>query len=220
MTRDAHGPIRLVAGVDLSYTRLAQGEYATGVIVLLDYPSLTPIEVRVGYAKPPIPYIPGLLAFREAPAAYAAYTRLEHKPDLLVVDGHGRSHPRRAGIATHLGVALDTPSIGVAKKRLTGEPCPYNNLPALCISGEPVAILHRVSQKRSIYVSVGHRVSLQTAYTLVKRMIRHRRSLPEPTYIADRLTKLAKKQQECQPPNPRLEACEAVLLEEARRLAR
>ena len=189
------------------------------MLIVLRYPSLTPLEVRVGYAQPPIPYIPGLLAFREAPAAYAAYTRLEHRPHLLVVDGHGRSHPRKAGIATHLGVALDTPSIGVAKKRLAGEPCSYNQLPALCIDGEPVAIIHNVTQKRSIYISVGHRVSLSTAYTLIRRMLKPRRTLPQPTYIADKLTKTAKRLDICKPPEPRLEECEETLLAEAKKLA-
>ena len=187
--------------------------------MVLEYPSLRPHRVAIGYAEPPIPYIPGLLAFREAPAAYAAYKRLDEKPDLLIVDGHGRSHPRKAGIATHLGVALDTPSIGVAKKRLTGEPCSYNNLPALCLDGEPVAIIHQVTAKRRIYISVGHRLSLTTAYTLVKRMLKPRRTLPQPTYIADRLTKQAKRLDPCKPPEPDTRRCEELLLEEAKKLA-
>ncbi len=205
--------------MDLSYLRLTTSEYSIAVITVLEYPSLRPVRVTVGYAEPPIPYIPGLLAFREAPAAYTAYQRLGEKPDLLIVDGHGRSHPRKAGIATHLGVALDTPSIGVAKKRLTGDPCTYNNLPALCLDDEPVAIIHQVTAKRRIYISVGHRVSLTTAYTLVKRMLKPRRTLPQPTYIADKLTKRAKQVDACKPPEPDIEKCETILLEEAERLA-
>ncbi len=187
------------------------------MVLTLTYPELRPREVRVYTLKPPLPYIPGLLAFREAPAIYGAYLRLTEKPDLILVDGHGRSHPRKAGIATHIGVALDTPSIGVAKKRLTGEPCTYDGLEALCIGDEPVAILHHVTAKRSIYISTGHRVSLKTAYELVKRMLRPRRTLPQPTYIADKLTKEAKKIPACT--RGELEECENTLQALAVKLA-
>ena len=199
-----------MAGADLSYSRLPGGEeLSIGVIVTLTYPELRPREVRVYTLRPPLPYIPGLLAFREAPAIYGAYLRLGEKPDLILVDGHGRSHPRKAGIATHIGVALDTPTIGVAKKRLAGEPCRHEGLEALCIGGEPVAIIHHVTPKRAIYVSTGHRVSLRTAYELVKRMLKPRRILPQPTYIADKLTKEAKRIPACH--HGELDECEEKL---------
>jgi len=205
--------IRYVAGVDLAYLR--GNDEGLAVIIILDYPSLTPLEARFAKGRVKVPYIPGLLAFREAPLAYTAFTRLSIRPDLIIVDGHGRAHPRKAGIATHIGVALDTPSIGVAKKRLAGVECKYGIREALCIGNEVVAVIleHR---RRRLYVSPGHRVSLKTAYELVRNMLKPRATLPLPTYIADKLSKIAKTVPACLQND--IQHCEEKLLEEAKRI--
>ncbi len=186
--------INIVAGADISYIR--GGSEGIAIVVNFEYPSLRPLELRFHRGFVHFPYIPGLLAFREAPLIYTALTKLSRKPDLLVIDGHGRAHPRKAGIATHIGVALDTPSIGVAKKKLAGKDCIYNNLQALCLDSEPVAVILR-HKSRVLYVSPGHRVSLLTVYSLIKRMLKPQYTLPTPTHIADKLTKAAKKLTPC-----------------------
>ncbi len=214
--RDAYTSIRRVAGIDVAYTRLPGAEIGIAVVTLHDYPSLRLLDLQVSIGEAPIPYIPGLLAFREVPLAYEAVTRLNPQPDLLVVDGHGYAHPRRAGIATHLGVVLDKPSIGVAKKRLTGVECEHHGLPALCSEkGEVLALIHQHGRTR-LYISVGHRLSLQSAYRLIKTMLRGRARLPIPTYTADKLSKVAKKLPECKRPDAH-EDCRKTLLEEAKR---
>ncbi|AEM38075.1 Deoxyribonuclease V [Pyrolobus fumarii 1A] len=214
LTHDDFDKIEYIGGVDLAYLP-GHREIGIAVIVVFTYPSLRVKEVRVAIGHPPVPYIPGLLAFREAPLAYVAYSRLETKPNIIIVDGHGRAHPRKAGIATHIGVALDTPSIGVAKKRLAGQHCKYHNMDALCIGDETVAlILHH--RGKSLYVSPGHRISLMTAFSIVKRLLRGRATLPIPTYIADKLSKKAKKLRECY--TGYVDECENQLNFEAQRL--
>ncbi|NOZ89081.1 MAG: endonuclease V, partial [Crenarchaeota archaeon] len=109
---------RLVAGLDAAYSRRYSA--AVGVAAVLDYGSLTLRGYGAALGEPPLPYIPGLLAFREAPVLYTALRAAPGAPELLVVDGHGLGHPRLAGIASHIGLALGLPSIGVAKRRLYG----------------------------------------------------------------------------------------------------
>jgi deoxyribonuclease V len=132
-----------------------------------------------------LPYIPGLLAFREAPAVLAALARLAAPPDLLFVDGQGIAHPRRCGIACHLGVTLDLPSIGVAKSRLVGAALALDAAPGAAVPvtdrGEVVgALLRSRARANPLHVSIGHRVSLEGALALVRAAGRGYR-LPEPT---------------------------------------
>src|SRR3990170_2505903 len=114
--------VRTVAGCDLAFLgRGRRGDTARAAVVLLSYPDLQPVEQQVVEAPVTFPYVPGLLAFREVPALLQAFEKLERTPDLLLADGQGFAHPRRFGIACHLGLLLDLPAIGVAKSRLTGE---------------------------------------------------------------------------------------------------
>lgn len=182
-----------IAGVDVAYGRRGRSAVARAAAVLLDAATLTPVAESVVDVPTTFPYVPGLLSFREAPAAIAAIAALPRPPDLLLCDGQGIAHPRRCGFASHLGLALDLPSIGVAKSRLTGthdappaEPGRWTPL----VDGDEVigACLRTRPGVRPLYVSTGHRVSLPTALRLVIRCLRGRQ-LPEPTRLADRLSR-------------------------------
>jgi deoxyribonuclease V len=184
--------VRLVAGCDLAFVgRGRRGDTAVAAVVLLAYPDLTAVERHVIEAPVTFPYVPGLLAFRELPALLGAFERLERAPDLVVVDGQGYAHPRRFGIACHLGLLLDLPTIGCAKSRLIGE----HDEPAveagssaeLRHDGELVGYVVRTRERgRPLYVSPGHRVGFAAAARWVLRLSRGYR-LPEPTRLADRL---------------------------------
>ena len=189
---DDFGPIRTVAGVDLAYPRTATG-VVTGraAVVVLAFPGLEVVEEHVITRPVTFPYIPGLLSFREAPIALAVLQQLRVQPDVLLVDGHGIAHPRRFGIASHLGILLDLPTIGCAKSILIGQAVepgerPGDSTPLL--HGEEVigTALRTRTRSRPLYVSPGHRISVETAASLVMRCTRGYR-LPEPTRLADRL---------------------------------
>ncbi len=118
--KDRLGPVRLVAGVDVAYDRRGRSSIARAAVVVLSFPDLAFVEQAAIEVAVDFPYVPGLLTFREAPAAIAALDRLTHRPDVLLCDGQGLAHPRRLGFAAHLGLFLDTPSVGVAKSVLVG----------------------------------------------------------------------------------------------------
>lgn len=180
-------PPALIAGADVGFEQ--GGEVTRAAIVLLEYPSLICVEYQIARIKTLIPYIPGFLSFREVPALQAAWNTLSQKPDLVMVDGQGISHPRRLGVASHFGLLMDVPTIGIAKKRLCGH---YQDLPEevgsqqpLMDKGEQLGWVWR-SKKRCnpLFISPGHRVSLDSALLWVERCMAGYR-LPEPTRWAD-----------------------------------
>jgi deoxyribonuclease V len=182
-----HFPPDLIAGADVGFEQ--GGEVTRAAIVLLEYPSLKCVEYQIARIKTLMPYIPGFLSFRELPALQAAWETLSQKPDLVMVDGQGISHPRRLGIASHFGVQVGVPTIGVAKKRLCGH---YQDLPEevgsqqpLIDKGEQLGWAWR-SKKRCnpLFIAPGHRVSLDSALLWVQRCMAGYR-LPEPTRWAD-----------------------------------
>lgn len=184
------GEPRFIAGVDVSVSR-EQG-LATGAVVVLEYPALAPVEVRAIGGELSFPYVPGLLSFREARHILAACEMLETKPDLVIVDGQGIAHPRRIGLASHLGLFLDTPTIGCAKSRLCGrhdepgaEPGSVADLvDGIVDGGETVgAVLRTRAGVKPVYVSVGHKIDLAQAVRWVLECCRGYR-LPEPTRLA------------------------------------
>jgi deoxyribonuclease V len=185
--------IRTVAGLDVSYVR-REGETVEGraAIVVLSFPDLEIIEQATAVTEVTFPYVPGLLSFREAPVLLAAWKRLETHPDVLVFDGQGYAHPRRFGLACHLGLYLDRPAIGCAKSRLIGtyaEPDPNqgDSVPLLD-NGEVIGMVVRTKAKtKPVFISVGYRVDLPTAVAVVLSCTRGYR-LPEPTRLADQLT--------------------------------
>lgn len=180
------GPVAAVVGVDVHF--LDGGRKARGAAVALSYPGLDLLEVAIAEEEVRFPYIPGLLAFREAPVLVAAIQKLSAAPDLVLVDGQGIAHPRRMGIASHLGVLLEMPTIGCAKSRLLGTHGSVSEAAGawaeLKDQREVIgAVLRTKAGTTPLYVSIGHRVDLETAREWVLRCCRGYR-LPEPTRLA------------------------------------
>jgi deoxyribonuclease V len=189
---DDVGEVRTIAGIDLSYPRTSSG-VVTGraAVVVLRYPELDLVEQRLEHRPVTFPRVPGLLSFREAPVALAALVQLRSRPDLLLVNGHGRAHPGRFGIACHLGVLLDLPAIGCASALVTGEAATPGLAPgdqAPIHDGDEMigTALRTRSESRPVYVSPGHRVSLEAAAPITMHCVRGFR-LPEPIRLASRL---------------------------------
>jgi len=184
---DRIGTISRVAGCDVSCSRFSSLVHAG--IVCLNKQGWKEMTTASASLPTNFPYIPGFLAFREIPCLLAAFERLEVKPDLLFVDGHGICHPRGLGIASHLGVLLDIPTIGVGKSILTGKPAgQLGSFPGdttdLLWQGKTVGLLLRSKARcRPIIISIGHKISLQTALNLVLDSLKGYR-LPEPTRLA------------------------------------
>lgn len=182
-----HDSISLIGGADVGFEQ--GGEVTRAAMVLLKYPSLELVEYQVARINTVMPYIPGFLSFRESPALLAAWDALSQKPDLVMVDGHGIAHPRRLGIASHFGLLVDIPTIGIAKKRLCGH---FDDLSEELGSQQPLIDKDEQlgwvwrSKKRcnSLFISPGHRVSLDSALMWVQRCMAGYR-LPEPTRWAD-----------------------------------
>lgn len=181
--------VRRVAGVDASY----RDQTAMGAVVVLDYPTLTVVDYAVARCPVTYPYVPGLLSFREAPAVLQALAQIEVRPDLLIFDGHGIAHPRRLGLASHIGVLLDVPSIGCAKRRLCGtyempgtEAGSVSQLYDRDTHEAIGAVVRTRTNVRPVFVSIGHRVDVDTAVAYVLACCRGRR-LPEPTRWAHKV---------------------------------
>jgi len=160
-------------------------------IAILTYPDLELVEQKIARIPTVFPYVPGYLSFREIPAILAAFPQVEIIPDLILCDGQGYAHPRRIGLASHLGVLLDIPTIGMAKSRLIGEheavPLTKGSQQPLIDNGETIGmVLRSRTNVKPIYVSVGHRLSLQTAVEYVMGCLTKYR-LPETTRWADKL---------------------------------
>ena len=185
-TVDRFGKIRRVAGVDVGFEK--SGQITRAAVAIYQFPDLSPVETAVAERATSFPYIPGLLSFREIPAVLDALEKLRGPPDLLLCDGQGFAHPRRFGIACHLGILVDLPSIGVGKTRLTGtheEPPNCKGASVLLTDrGEIIGKVVRTRDSvRPVYVSVGHRVSLNSAVEWVLACTTRFR-LPEPIRAA------------------------------------
>ncbi|QJQ96213.1 MULTISPECIES: deoxyribonuclease V [Halomonadaceae] len=186
---DRIGNVSRIAGVDIGFEE--EGTITRAAVVLLDWPSLTPLEQVVHREPTRMPYIPGLLSFREIPAALDAFAKLSMTPELVMVDGQGIAHPRRLGVASHLGLWLDLPTIGVAKSILCGRhdevPEQRGGWTPLRHRGETIGVALRSREKvKPVFVSLGHRISLESSIEWVVRCL-GKTKLPEPTRLADRL---------------------------------
>jgi deoxyribonuclease V len=186
---DALGTVHCVAGVDVGFED--NGRITRAAVALLEYPALTLRDQAISRSPTRFPYIPGYLSFRELPAVLLALEQLKVTPDLLLCDGQGLAHPRRFGLACHLGVLTDIPSIGVAKSRLTGvhddPPGEKGQWVPLMDKGETIgAVVCTRNNVSPVYVSLGHRISLLTAIDYVLACTTRFR-LPETTRWAHRL---------------------------------
>lgn len=195
--------VHTIAGIDASYRDMARA-----AVVVLSYPELRVVDSAIAVRETPFPYVPGLLSFREAPAVLDAMDKLNVRPDLIMCDGQGIAHPRRLGIASHIGVYLDIPSIGCAKSRLTGsfkEPGPEQGARSpLLDHGELIGIVLRSKPRTNpLFISPGHKIDVETAVEFVVRCLRGYR-LPEPTRSAHNLADTASKgtMEEFQPDLP------------------
>ena len=179
--------VRTVAGVDVS----VKADIAKAAVVVLDYPDLSPIDQSTAEQTVQFPYIPGLLAFREGPVVLRALETLVTEPDLFIFDAQGLAHPRRMGLATHMGLIIDRPSIGCAKSRLCGthhEPGPERGTYTHLHDGNEIigAVVRSRSEVQPVYVSIGHKIDLETAINYVLNCCRGYR-LPETTRWAHRV---------------------------------
>jgi deoxyribonuclease V len=186
---DRFSRIDTVAGVDVGFEK--RGAVTRAAVAVLNLPGLELQEYAVAHRPTEFPYIPGLLSFREVPAVLDALQRLPRLPDLLLCDGQGLAHPRRFGIACHLGVLTDLPAIGVAKSRLIGTHAPLaeskGSRQPLYDKGEVIGTVLRTRHGvRPLYISVGHRIALDTAVDYVMRCTTRYR-LPETTRAAHKL---------------------------------
>lgn len=181
--------INLIAGCDSAFLL----DTIISIFVIFEYPSLKEIEVQYNFSKVDFPYIPGFLSFRELPNILETFKKVKNKPDIIMVDGSGIMHPRRTGIASHLGVTLNIPTIGVAKHKLYGKyelpeetKGSYTNV---YDKDEIIAIALRSKDKvKPIFISPGHLCDFDTALNLTLATLR-KHKLPEPTRIADKYSK-------------------------------
>ncbi len=176
--------IRLVAGVDVS----VKENVSQAAVVVLSFSDLKPVETSLWRMPTPFPYVPGLLSFREGPVLVEAFERLQHEPDVFIFDGMGRAHPRRIGIATHMGLWLQRPTIGCGKTLLVGKyvepPDERGAYVDLVDKGEVIgAIVRTRPGVKPVFISVGHLADLRTSVELTMRCTTRYR-LPEPIRLA------------------------------------
>lgn len=198
---------RQIAGVDLSYTKKDDQEYALAVIAVLSFPDFELIEKKFLTSKVVFPYVPGLLSFREAPPILKVWKRLNHEPEVVFFDGHGIAHPRGLGLASHMGLWINRPTIGVAKKKLYGD---IPQLPQKQGDFEPIldpesqqsigAVLQPKESFNPLFVSVGNLITLEDAIHLTQLCMLPRFRLPEPTRIAHSLSQKIKSERQIQDP--------------------
>ena len=179
--------IKLIGGTDVGFEQ--DGSVTRAAIVILTFPDFDVVEYHIARLDTSFPYIPGYLSFREYPALLNAWQQLKQKPDLLLVDGQGVAHPRRLGIASHLGLLLDMPTIGVAKSKLCGQyqeqTKQAGNVTPLLDKHEQIGwVLQSKNNCNPLFISAGHKISQTSALHWVKQCLRGYR-LPEPTRWAD-----------------------------------
>ncbi len=178
--------IRTIAGADVAYSQAT--DYCFAAVVVLRFPELSVIEEATHVCKAPYPYVPGLLTFREAPVLIQAFARIRTAPDVLVFDGQGIAHPRRMGLATHLGILFDRPSIGCAKSRLWGHYAEPGNLAGSWVALRDKrnrtigSVLRTKRGCRPVFLSPGHKVTLPLARKIILRTVTHYR-IPEVTRL-------------------------------------
>ena len=189
--QDVFSNLKLVCGLDIAYTK----NKSVAAAVTLDLETLSHIESKCVSTQIYAPYIPSYLGLREVPPMIQAFNQLDNKPDILMVDSNGILHPRRAGAASHLGVTLDIPTIGVAKKLLLGHPRhdPKYDFETIQDRGEIIGAQLNRRGKASLIVSIGHKITLETAVKITRQLIKSHRQ-PEPIFQAHKLANSVKQE--------------------------
>ena len=187
--------VKLIAGVDTAFDHNTDTLYAA--VSVFNYPEMTEYERVSDSARAFFPYIPGLHAFREGPVILKALSRIRTRPDLIIFAGHGIAHPRHFGLASHLGLILDLPSIGCARKRLSGEyeevgSEPGANAPLIVNNRESGCVYRSREKVKPIFISPGHRCGITDAVNIVVKCLREYR-VPEPVRAAHRLANRIKR---------------------------
>ncbi len=182
-------PLKLIAGLDCAFSK--DGKKIIAVVVVLKLPDFVSVETTSALRKVAFPYIPGLLSFREAPVCIAAVEKLKAEPDVFIIDGQGTAHPRRLGLAAHLGLFFDKPTIGCAKSRLTGyfeDPPPEKGAYSLLKDKDEVigAVVRTRTNVKPVFISVGNKCRLDDAIKITLGCTTKYR-LPEPTRLAHQL---------------------------------
>lgn len=188
------GKLNTIAGVDVGYDKALSLAHAS--VVLMSYPELQVISQVQAFVPANFPYVPGYLSFREIPAILAALAKLPYMPSLFMADGQGIAHPRRMGIAAHLGLFLDVPSLGVAKSCLVGQyamPGPEKSEASMLVDkGECIGVVLRSKERcKPLFISPGHKVDIETSVAITTNCLTRYR-LPEPTRLADKFSKVKK----------------------------
>lgn len=184
--KDDFEQVKHIGGVDQAFRE----NKIISVVTVLDYNTMELVEKKYAVLDVTMPYIPGYLSFRESPAIIEAFTKLEQRPDVLIVDANGILHPRRIGMASHVGIALDVPTIGVAKKLLLGE----EKDGKIYVDKEVRAVkLDTKKKSNPVYVSPGHRISMNTAVKIIKHCVKPPHKLPEPVHLAHKIANKLKK---------------------------
>lgn len=179
ITKDSFEKLELIGGVDCAYNQ----DEVIAAIVVCDYKTMEVKEKVFSAVKAKIPYLKGFLAYREGPAISEAYAKLENKPDVMIFDGNGILHPRRCGLASHMGILLEQASIGTAKQLLIGEV--KGNIVYVDKEARADLVVTREHSK-PIYVSPGHKINLKTSVEIVRNCLRFPHKLPEPLHLAHR----------------------------------
>ena len=177
--KDSFNELKLIAGADQAF----HNDDVISAIVVCDYKTMEIKEKAYAIVKAKVPYIKGFLAYREGPAISEAYAKLQQKPDVMIFDGNGILHPRKCGMASHIGVLLDQASIGIAKQLLIGEV----KANKVYVENEARAeLVETRKHSKPIYVSLGHKISLKTSVEIVKKCLKFPHKLPEPLHLAHR----------------------------------
>ena len=177
--KDSFDKLELIGGVDAAFTQ----DDVISAIVVCDYKTMEVKEKAFSVVKVKVPYLKGYLAYREGPAISEAYLRLENKPDIMLFDGNGVLHPRRCGLASHMGILLDQPSIGIAKQLFIGE---VKNNKVYVDNEARAEVIVSKEHSKPLYISPGHKISLKTSVEVVKKCFRFPHKLPEPLHLAHR----------------------------------
>jgi deoxyribonuclease V len=174
----------LIGGVDISYS----GNTGIAAYVCMKYGSFEPIEIKYAKVNQLPPYVPGLLYLREAPVIAKVLSQLSQKPDVLLVNGHGLAHPRKMGLASYIGVVFNIPTIGVARHLLYGEINWSSNPPLIVVNNENVGAILTTKNNNKLYISIGHKVTLNDAIKIVKENL-FDLNLPAPIWYADKFSR-------------------------------